>query len=229
MFIIGCLKMLVILPISWLDAFYIRLKPFHQRYQRMNWWSKRLLHAFGCSVEVENYQDDFQGPTLFISNHQSLLDMSIQMAFLKTPYSYISKIENKKIPYVCNWAKTLELIYFDRSDTLSAVSMLRESARLLKKEHNMFIFPEGTRAKDGKLLPLQAGSLKPAYLAKARIVPIVLHDSYDFKKHLLHHQNFHVSMLDAYEYDAYRKVKAEDLVSEIQQKMEAVLTKTSKS
>lgn len=229
MFILGCLRMLYLIPASWLDAFFVRKKSFEERYAHMMQWSKRILKAFHCKIQVDVEQAiPKEAPLLFVSNHQSALDMLIQMAIISTPFTFISKKENEKLPYVANWAKTLELIYFDREDRASAIHMLRESARRLKSGRNLLIFPEGTRARDGKLLALQAGSLQPAFMAKATIVPMVLVNSYDYKHVLLHGGEFQVKFLKPRSYEEYRKEKAEGLCAILQAEMQQALLPTNK-
>ncbi len=42
----------------------------------------------------------------------------------------------------------------------------------------MVIFPEGTRARDGKIKPFKKGSLKLAIKSKVPIVPVTIKDTY---------------------------------------------------
>ena len=221
MFFIGCLCLLYIVPCSWIDAFYVRKKPFETRYRHMRFWSKHLLACFHCKIDVDQQIPmDLTGPILFVSNHQSIFDMIIQIAVFSTCFTFISKEENKKLPFVSSWSKSLELIYFNREDRKSAIHMLREAARQLKSGRNLLIFPEGTRSKDGTLLTLQAGSLQPAYMAKATIVVMVLQNSYQFKQVLLHHQSFALSLIKTYEYQDYKDIKIDVLCQQIQDAME---------
>ena len=221
MFLLGNLCLIYIIPCSWIDAFLVRKKPFETRYAHMRFWSKHLLRCFHCKVIVDwKTTLPEEGPILFVSNHQSAFDMILQMAVLSTCFTFISKEENKKIPFVSSWSKSLELIYFNRDDRKSAIHMLREAARQLKSGRNLLIFPEGTRSKDGSLLPLHAGSIQPAYMAKATIVVVVLQNSYEYKLNLLKHKPFALTVLKKYEYEDYHTMKVETLCEQIQQEME---------
>lgn len=119
-----------------------------------------------------------EGPVLFVSNHQGTIDPLVIVAALEKPTTFISKQENKKIPIISTWASLLDLIYFDRDDQASAIKMLRESTRWLKSGKSVLIFPEGTRSKSNIVNEFHEASLKPAYLAKATIVPITLCNVY---------------------------------------------------
>ena len=183
MFILGCLRMLYLVPASWLDAFLVRKKPFEERYAHMKKWSKRIIKAFHCRVCIDAQGAIPQeGPLLFVSNHQSAFDMLLQMSIITTPFTFISKKENEKLPYVANWAKTLELIYFDREDRASAIHMLRESARQLKSGRNLLIFPEGTRCKHGQVKGYKSGIVFLAEGLDMPVVPVALNSDLVWSK-----------------------------------------------
>ena len=187
MYILRSLYLLWLIPRSWIDAVLVRKKPFAQRYACMKKWSERLLSHYRVTLDVQ-FQEQLpkDQPILFVCNHQSEFDMLLQMAVLDLPFTFISKKENEKVPYVAAWSKTLEVILFDREDRGSAIHMLREAARRLKAKDNLLIFPEGTRSKGGVMHPMQAGSMQPAFMAKACIVPIVLKNSYDYMDVMKH-------------------------------------------
>ena len=104
MFILGCLRMLYLVPASWLDAFLVRKKPFEERYAHMKKWSKRIIKAFHCRVCIDAQGAIPQeGPLLFVSNHQSAFDMLLQMSIITTPFTFISKKENEKLPYAVSY------------------------------------------------------------------------------------------------------------------------------
>lgn len=133
MYILRSLYLLWLIPRSWIDAVLVRKKPFAQRYACMKKWSERLLSHYRVTLDVQ-FQEQLPKnlPILFVCNHQSEFDMLLQMAVLDLPFTFISKKENEKVPYVAAWSKTLEVILFDREDRGSAIHMLREAARRLK-------------------------------------------------------------------------------------------------
>ncbi len=224
MFLIRSLCLLWLVPVSWIDAILVRKKPFEVRYQHMQKWADKLMKCYGVVLRVKQMEELPQNcPILFVSNHQSEFDMLLQMAAVDIPFTFISKKENEKIPYVGSWSKTLELIFFDREDRGSAIHMLREAARRLKNGDNLLIFPEGTRSKGGKMHPLQAGSLQPAFMSKACIVPIVLENSYDYKNVMMRKGAFTVHILKPLYYEDYKPLKAEGAAALLQEEMEKIL------
>ena len=63
-----------------------------------------------------------------------------------------------------------DLVSVDRSDREAAVDSMRQAEDVMKRGLNMMVFPEGTRSRDGRLLPFKKG---PFYLAMDSGVPIV--------------------------------------------------------
>ena len=228
MYIIRSLYLVWLIPRSWLDAVLVRNKPFNERYAHMQKWSKKLLRHFHVTLDVAQAEQlPKDQPILFVCNHQSEFDMLLQMAVIDLPFTFISKKENEKVPYVAAWSKTLEVILFDREDRGSAIHMLREAARRLKGKENLLIFPEGTRSKGGVMHPMQAGSFQPAFMAKACIVPIVLKNSYDYMNVMKHKGSFHIHILKPLYFEEYKPLKAEGVSTLLQERMQCVLDEQS--
>lgn len=213
---------------AWIDALFQRKKGNKVAYAHLAKFSRQLMRVF--SVQIDIHQDasiPSDVPVLFVSNHQSELDMLIQAASIQTPFTFISKKENKKMFFVGSWSKSLDVIFFDRDDQSSGIHMLREASRRLKSYNNLLIYPEGTRSKGTKMHAMHAGSLQPAFMAKATIVPIVLKNSYEYKDVLLHKGTFHIHILKGLTYGEYRDLKADGLVEILQSRMQAILDSPS--
>lgn len=224
MFLLRCLKLLWIVPCSWIDALLIRKKPIEVRYAHMRSWSKRLMKAFHVQLQIHQEEALPQDvPLLFVGNHQSEFDMLIQMAAIDLPFSFISKVENQKTPYVGSWSKTLDVLFFDREDQGSGIHMIREATRRLKAGKRMLIYPEGTRSKGKKMQPMHPGSLQPAFLAKASIVALVVENSYDYKRVFMHKGCFHIHVLRSIPFEEYKPFKVDGITQKLQQEMQELL------
>lgn len=224
MFVLRCFKLLWIFPGAWIHSILIRKKPLQERYAHLATWSKRLMCAFHVSVDIAQEEAlPLDAPILFVGNHQSELDMLIQMSAIDVPFTFISKMENKKTPFVGSWSKTLDVLFFDRDDRTSGIHMLREASRRLKDGKNLLIYPEGTRSKGTVMHEMQAGSLQPAFMSKAYIVPIVLENSYRYMDILKHKGTFHIHILRPIPFVEYKPLKAEGLTLKLQEEMQAIL------
>lgn len=173
------IRILPVLPAAWLSSKIYEKKSTEQSQVRLEKWSKDALQILGYDLHVQGIENVPLNETIyFVSNHQGTMDPALILASCPVHLAFISKKENEKIPLFGRWATNIGTIHFDRESREGNVHMLREAARELKKGHNLLIFPEGTRSKGDAMNPFKAGALKPAYLAKATIVPIALQKSY---------------------------------------------------
>ncbi|SKC85446.1 lysophospholipid acyltransferase family protein [Maledivibacter halophilus] len=138
-------------------------------------WGRDLIEKSGSKVKVigeENVPKD--RPVLFVSNHQSYLDIPILLGYIDKPKAFIAKKELSNIPLFSTWMKSLQCVFIDRSDIRQSLRAIKKGIELLKKGYSFVIFPEGTRSKDGNLMEFKPGSLKMAIKAKVPIVPVTI-------------------------------------------------------
>lgn len=224
MYLLRSICLLWYVPLSWMDALLVRKKPLEERYARMATWSKKMMGIFHIQMNVVQEEElPSDGPILFVSNHQSEFDMLMLLAAIQVPYTFISKVENKKALYIGSWSKSLEVLFFDREDRTSGIHMLREAARRLKEQKNLLIFPEGTRSKGHVMHEMQAGSIQPAFMAKAYVVPVVLLNSYTYMDIIKHKGTCHMHILKPIPFAEYKPLKAEGLIAQLQIQMQKIL------
>lgn len=108
---------------------------------------------------------------LLICNHRSGFDPLCIMGRLKKyEISCVSKPSNMKIPVLARLAYGMGYLAIDRENDRNALKTILQAADYLKRGVcSMCIYPEGTRSRDGKLLPFHAGSFKIAQRAGAPI------------------------------------------------------------
>ena len=109
---------------------------------------------------------------IFMSNHESQMDPPILVAALPVPAVYIAKKELKYVPFIgwAGWAAGV--IFIDRGDRDRAIRSIHDAARQIHGGKNVVIFPEGTRSRDGRLLPFKKGGFALAQDADVPIVPM---------------------------------------------------------
>ncbi len=112
------------------------------------------------------------GAVVLIANHQNALDPVAVGLALKRPVHFLAKkelFENKFL----NWFLThLLCIPIDRDGMDRAA--LKKAIRVLDDEGVLGIFPEGTREKEGTMLPFKTGVSFIASQSDCLIVPIGL-------------------------------------------------------
>ena len=117
-------------------------------------------YLLGNTVKFTNRQNLPQGrPIIFIANHQTLYDIPVLIWFLRKYHAkFISKIElTKGVPSVSYNLRHGGGANIDRSDPRQSIMELAKlGTRMKENKWSCVIFPEGTRAKDGKVKTFQA-------------------------------------------------------------------------
>ncbi len=113
---------------------------------------------------------------IFMSNHVSNLDPPALLPRIPGRTSAFLKRSLMKIPVLGYGLKLAEFVPVDRDGRVeSAMESVEVAKRVLAKGTHITTFVEGTRSRDGRLLPFKKG---PFYLAKetgAPCVPISIH------------------------------------------------------
>ena len=110
-----------------------------------------------------------------IVNHQSTLDIIWFSAICPNRLSTIGKRELMWVPFlnIAWWA--FRMFYIDRSDRESAIRTMKFAAEnTIKHKRSVSLAPEGTRTKDGHLLPFKKGVFHLALDARLPIYPVVV-------------------------------------------------------
>lgn len=109
---------------------------------------------------------------LFVSNHRSNFDPLITWHVLKDwQIAFVSKPSNFKIPFFGRIIRKCCFMPIDREDPRKAIVTINKAAELLKREEvSVGIYPEGTRSKNGELLPFHNGVFKIAQKANVSVV-----------------------------------------------------------
>jgi len=170
----GC----VFFPMAAISWVYDRLRdPVRRRlvdFVIRTWARAVALPFFKVKVEgVENLPPPGDN-CVFVANHASFMDI---LSVLHVPRSlkYISKASIFKIPIIGWTMKAADHIGLERMDRRSQVEVFRKSVKKLQDGSSLFIFPEGTRSKDSKMLDFKAkGAFAMAKRSKAPLLPMTI-------------------------------------------------------
>ena len=149
-------------------------------------WSRGILKVTGVTLTVEGLENiPKEGPCVFVGNHRSYYDIPLLLASLDKPHGILAKEELGKIPLLNRWMKLLGCVFVQRDDLRASVRALNDATAIVESGRSFVIFPEGTREKDGKLLPPKSGLFVIAAEAGVDVVPCrILYDTPDGKMHL---------------------------------------------
>jgi 1-acyl-sn-glycerol-3-phosphate acyltransferase len=128
----------------------------------------------GWKIRVENREKIDRSKTyILVANHQSIIDIALLLQ-LWINFKWISKIELTKFPFV-GWVIWMnDHIVVKRGDKQSVVRMAEACRRYLSQGVSIFMFPEGTRTRNGAIREFKEGAFILARDTGVPVLPIVL-------------------------------------------------------
>ncbi|MBW2513932.1 MAG: 1-acyl-sn-glycerol-3-phosphate acyltransferase [Deltaproteobacteria bacterium] len=138
-------------------------------------WARSILFVSGIHVDVTGLENlNVGGSCILMPNHQSNFDIPVLLGCLPVQFRWLAKAELFKIPIFGRGMRGCGYISIDRSNRKSAFQSLAEAATKIRNGVSVLIFPEGTRSRDGKILPFKKGGFVLSVDAGVPIVPIVI-------------------------------------------------------
>lgn len=143
-------------------------------------WSKAILHACGIRVVYEGLEHTLRHPScVFISNHQSFLDIWATIPVLPPPTRFVAKQSLFRVP-VFGWCLAAGgFISIDRKNRKRAFRSLERAAEKIRSGQQIFLFAEGTRSRDGQLGPFKKGAFHMALRAGVPVVPVSISGTWE--------------------------------------------------
>src|SRR5579884_3763442 len=144
-------------------------------YQAAMWVALTGVRIAGVQWEVVGRDRlDLTRNYIFMSNHVSNLDPPVLIPLLPRRTSVLVKKELFKVPILGPAMRMGKFVPIDRADRESAMASMRTAEEVVRGGLDMTVFPEGTRSRDGRLLPFKKGAFYLATDTGAPIVPVTL-------------------------------------------------------
>jgi len=139
-------------------------------------WARMVLWILKIRVEVHGKEHlDSDQARIVLFNHVNAFDLIILARFWSLQSSVIYKKEFHRIPLLGFIMRTVGMIAVDRSNRERALASMSEAAeRIRSEEKHVYVAPEGTRSKTGKLGKFKKGPFHLALQTKAPLVPIIM-------------------------------------------------------
>jgi 1-acyl-sn-glycerol-3-phosphate acyltransferase len=174
---------LVLLITSVLASIIILLGIFDphgkQVYRINQLWTWLVLRIARISLTVRGLENlDPSEQYVFMVNHQSNIDIPVLVESLsRFQLRWIAKKELLWVP-LFGWAMwATKHITVNRSDPNDARKSLERAKRHMAAGISVVVFPEGTRSRNGKLLPFKKGGFLLALQTGKNIVPVTINGS----------------------------------------------------
>jgi len=141
-------------------------------------WAASTIKYSELKVEVVGSENLLNQTCVYISNHQSMLDIPVIMMNIKDTAGAVAKIEMKKVPVISYWMKELGCVFLDRENGREGLKTILQAIEIIKSGRSMLIFPEGTRSRGKGVSDFKKGSLKLAVKANVPVIPITVDGTY---------------------------------------------------
>jgi 1-acyl-sn-glycerol-3-phosphate acyltransferase len=141
-------------------------------------WSPVLLWAGGAKLEVLGLEHlDRKQPYVFVSNHQSTID--IPTLFLALPWNtrFVAKKALMYVPALGWYMWLAKFIFVDRGNRKTAIASLDKAAQQIRDGISIIVFAEGTRSPDRTVKPFKKGPFALAMKAGVPLVPVAIEGS----------------------------------------------------
>ena len=132
----------------------------------------RVLKAKYKITHVDQFHYLPNQPRIYMSNHASLFDTPLYYATLHDTIRTVAKKELTHLPIIGRAIKDAEHAIVDRKARGKNQYFYENAKKKLSEGVALWIFPEGTRSRDGKLLPFRLGGFRLAIETSAQIIPV---------------------------------------------------------
>ena len=150
-----------------------RLKELHRMVEWAGFCRRRIFDIRLSREGAENLPRSTRGH-MFVSNHQSWIDILVLMESLNT-VAFLSKDMIKHIPIIGSCAYAGGTIFFNRKDKDSRLRALEQTLEMCERSTAVVVFPEGTRSFDGGLRQkIYPGAIRAAHERGLTVIPVAL-------------------------------------------------------
>ncbi len=120
----------------------------------------------------------WRGPAVIVANHLSMLDILVLYGLFR-PFKWVAKAELFRVPVV-GWNMWInDYVPIWRGDRESVKRMMAHCRAHLARGTPVLLFPEGTRAMDGKLQRFKDGAFRLAFDAKVPVIPVAITGTFE--------------------------------------------------
>jgi 1-acyl-sn-glycerol-3-phosphate acyltransferase len=128
---------------------------------------------------ISDYDPAALHGSVVVANHRGRLDALLLLSMLP-PTAVVIKQKYARIPMYSSFVKHLDFVNIDPDSLSSFGAAIEKSRRVLAQGKCLLVFPEGTRAKTGRLLPFKPFPFRIAMETGALVAPALIHSGLPF-------------------------------------------------
>lgn len=147
---------------------------------RIQFFAGFCMKMLRVDLRIENQallgKVDWSRPVFVVGNHSSFSDIPMIFLAIQRTIGFVAKESLGKVPFLHFWMMQIGCILVNRTKGGAAIAV-RKAIAERGTSPRVFIFPEGTRSKDGKLGPFKSGAFHFANDNDGFILPLVIKGS----------------------------------------------------
>ena len=143
-------------------------------------WSRLCCAIVPLKVNIRGKKNYSKNKSyVIVANHQSMADIPVLHGHIGLNIKWIMKKELGEIPIFGSACRQLGCIIVDRSDHGAAIKSIENAKEKLSKKASVLFFAEGTRSRDGNVMPFKKGAFRFACDTGLPILPVTIKNSFD--------------------------------------------------
>ena len=139
----------------------------------MHQLNKVTIFLMGARLAQEGEMDP--EADMIVMNHQGIIDIVGMEALQSNHLKWVAKKELFETPWFGYLLRFGDMISLDRGNKAGLIKLMKDVKNTVNEtDRAIAIFPEGTRAKEQKLLPFKQGTNMIAKKLKLKVQPVII-------------------------------------------------------
>jgi 1-acyl-sn-glycerol-3-phosphate acyltransferase len=140
------------------------------------------VRIMGVRVRVEGAGNIPPGVCIFAANHVSNIDPLAFVPAIPRRVGLLVKSELFRVPILAKAMRMAGFVPVEREKREAAAGSVDEALKYLQEGLSFAVYPEGTRSRDGRMLPFKKGTFLMAVRAKVPVVPVSIVGAQDLMR-----------------------------------------------
>ena len=168
----------VLLPPLWLRLLWTR--DDRRAYRLVQCCARAVVRLAGCRIRVSGQHNLLPtGKMMLVANHASLADAAVLLAALPVDFRFIANHVFADYAILGAAVRGASHHIVDRGSWRSRASCAQAMVNALDGGRSLLVFPEGTTADGGSMLPFRSGAFRAAARSSSPVVPIAIRGTRD--------------------------------------------------